>query len=129
MERFGTGWSCRSHRGSTPLGAPLLTATIAWSADPTPALEKLSAFLAACVPSPLTVVLVGPLALLWSIGAIWFAGILKHHRQWQTGYSRKVFHLLVFAAASIAQLVGGLSWVCIVGATTTSVLVYALMCG
>ncbi|MEZ5008957.1 MAG: hypothetical protein R2753_12470 [Chitinophagales bacterium] len=35
---------------------------------------------------------------------LYFAGYLKKHKGWRTGYTRKVFHFLVFFTASIVQI-------------------------
>jgi phytol kinase len=87
------------------------------------------AFLGACTPSLEMVAVAGPLSLIVSSAALWFAGWLKQRRRLATGYSRKVFHLLVFASVSCAQLIGGLPLVCVFGAMTTLVLGYTVMRG
>jgi phytol kinase len=86
-------------------------------------------FLAACTPAVGMVAVAGPLSLCISTAALWFAGRLKQRRRLATGYSRKVFHLLVFASVSGAQLMGGLPAVCVFGAMTTLVLAYAVIRG
>lgn len=94
-----------------------------------PRLAYLEDFLLACLPS-WRLVYVGALPLLlWSAFSLSCAARIKSRWNLPTGYSRKIFHLLTFVSAAVLQLRGGLSLVCLFGAMTTLVLVYALQRG
>lgn len=70
-----------------------------------------------------------PLAGLYAWLALAFAGRLKHQNGWRAGYTRKVFHFLIFGAAAVTQVVAGVRMVCVLGGCTTLVLAYALYRG
>lgn len=70
-----------------------------------------------------------PLGLLWSYGCLSFAGHLKVSARLKTGYTRKIFHVLIFLSAATVQAVGGFAAVCLFGTMVTLVVGYALLCG
>jgi phytol kinase len=79
---------------------------------------------------PLSVLLTGTLAgLVWSYSCLRFAGYLRCSRRLPGGYTRKVFHLLIFCTAAGLHLVWGLLAVCLFGASTSLVLAYAVFRG
>jgi phytol kinase len=60
----------------------------------------------------------GPLGLAWSFAALWLAGTLQR-RGTRTGYTRKVFHFLIFVTVAALQWRAGTPAVCLFGATCT----------
>ncbi|MCL4694916.1 MAG: hypothetical protein KJ060_20685 [Candidatus Hydrogenedentes bacterium] len=81
------------------------------------------------LPTPREAILFGPPAILWALAWLALAGYLKRHRPWPTGYTRKVFHFGIFFTAGVLQVVGGTRAVCLFGAMTTVVIVFALVRG
>ncbi len=71
----------------------------------------------------------GPAGLVWAAGCLILAGKLKSRRHWPTGYTRKLFHFLIFSTAFITHLIWEVPGVCLFGATTTMVIGYALSRG
>jgi len=70
-----------------------------------------------------------PLGLLWSYGCLSFAGHLKVRAHLKTGYTRKIFHVLIFLSAATVQAVGGFAAVCLFGAMVSVVVGYAILAG
>ncbi len=70
-----------------------------------------------------------PLGLLWSFGCLTFAGYLKVRAHFKTGYTRKIFHVLIFLSAATVQAVAGFSAVCLFGMMVTLVVGYAILRG
>lgn len=70
-----------------------------------------------------------PVSLLWSFAALGLAGYAKRYRNWKTGYSRKLFHFLIFFSAYFYQLHWGLPAVFILGWAVSLVLLFALLKG
>ena len=60
----------------------------------------------------------GPLGLAWSFGALWLAGTLRR-KGTRTGYTRKVFHFLIFGTVAVLQWRAGTPAVCLFGAMCT----------
>jgi len=69
------------------------------------------------------------IGLVWSYACLRFAGYLRCRRNLRTGYTRKIFHLLIFFTVAGLQLRWGLVAVCVFGGMTTLVLAYALLRG
>lgn len=57
------------------------------------------------------------------------AGFLKMRLRWKTGYTRKVFHFLIFGTVVIVHWIWGTPGVCLFGGMTTLVIAYALFRG
>ncbi|MCC6487947.1 MAG: hypothetical protein IT364_10645 [Candidatus Hydrogenedentes bacterium] len=55
--------------------------------------------------------------------------MLKRRKQWPTGYTRKVFHFGIFISAAMLQAAGGTRAVCLFGAMTSLVILYAVLRG
>jgi len=72
--------------------------------------------------------LLGPLFVALSAAALSSAAWLRV-RGWRVGYTRKVFHILTFAGAAVAQGLGGRAVLNLFGGATTLVLVLALVRG
>lgn len=70
-----------------------------------------------------------PAALLWAAACLMLAGFLKTRRHWKTGYTRKVFHFLIFGSVAAIHWIWGTSGVCLFGGMTTLVIAYALFRG
>ena len=68
-------------------------------------------------------------ALAWAFGCLAFAGHLKTRRGWRTGYTRKVFHFLIFGSVVAIQTLGGLRGVCFFGVATSLVVFWAVLQG
>ena len=58
---------------------------------------------------------------------ITLAGLLKLHRHWATGYTRKLFHFTIFFTAAGIQYYFGLRMLCLFGSLTSLVIFYALL--
>ncbi len=69
-----------------------------------------------------------PIALAWSFGGLWLAGSLKR-RGLRTGYTRKIFHFLIFGAVAVLQWRLGTRAVCLFGAVCTLVVFFAVWRG
>ena len=80
-------------------------------------------------PSAKALAVGGPAALLWAAVCLMFAGFLKMRRNWKTGYTRKVFHFLIFGSVVVVHWIWGTSGVCLFGSMTTLVIAYALIRG
>ena len=80
-------------------------------------------------PCPVVVVLGALLALVWSYYCLRFAGYLKTTRGVRTGYTRKVFHALIFLSAVAAHAVGGFVAVCVFGTMVSLVVGLAVLRG
>lgn len=57
----------------------------------------------------------GPVGIAWSFACLRFSGHLKTRRRWQTGYTRKTFHFLIFASVVAIERVWGTPIVCLFG--------------
>ena len=86
-------------------------------------------FFRANVPSVQTLLLAGPPALLWAAFCLHLAGRMKALHGWKTGYTRKLFHFLIFGTVVAAHRIWGLPGVCLFGGMTTLVLAFALWRG
>lgn len=93
------------------------------------AMDHIETFVRSCLPSWRMVLFGSPVLLYWSACCLWMAARLKRHWTLKTGYSRKIFHLLIFASAGVLQLSSGLAAVCLFGGMTTLVLAYAVWRG
>lgn len=70
-----------------------------------------------------------PISLLWSFIALYIAGICKTIFHCKTGYTRKLFHFLIFGTAFIYQQYLGLQGVFILGWSVTLVLIFICIKG
>jgi hypothetical protein len=52
-----------------------------------------------------------PLSFCFAFFALFIAGWLKKNNHWRTGYSRKLFHFIIFFSASAIQLKFKLWWI------------------
>ena len=79
--------------------------------------------------NPIGLALGALLALLWSYSCLSFAGYLKARFRLPTGYTRKLFHLLVFTTAVVVQVVAGFWAVCVFGWMVSLVVALAVVRG
>ena len=91
--------------------------------------DRTLAFFINNFPSWESILIGGPIGVLWSYLCLHFAGYLKQDRGYKTGYTRKTFHFLVFASVVIIQMVWDTSAVCLFGGACTLVIFYAVRKG
>ena len=71
----------------------------------------------------------GPVGIAWSYACLRFSGHLKTRRRWQTGYTRKTFHFLIFGSVVAIERVWGTPIVCLFGGACSLVIFYAVWRG
>lgn len=91
--------------------------------------EGLVRFFVLNLPDLKTLIIAGPLGLAWAAACLLFAGWLKTRRHLKTGYTRKVFHFLIFGTVVAVHAFSGTSGVCLFGGMTSLVIAYALWKG
>jgi phytol kinase len=79
--------------------------------------------------NPANILLGALVALVWSYSCLSFAAHLKTSHRLRTGYTRKLFHVLIFASAVFVQALGGFWAVCVFGSMVTLVVGYAVFRG
>jgi len=83
----------------------------------------------AAFPSPGSLI-VGALAgLIWAYACLRFAAHLKTKLGLRTGYTRKVFHVLIFLSAVLVQAFGGFVAVCVFGTMVSAIVGLAVLRG
>jgi phytol kinase len=92
-------------------------------------IQKILHFLVDNTPDGGTLALAGPPALIWAAACLMLAGHLKRHANWQTGYTRKLFHFLVFGTVVIVHSIWGSRGVCLFGGMASAVIAYAVIRG
>ena len=68
-------------------------------------------------------------ALVWSYSCLSVAAHLKTKARLRTGYTRKLFHVLIFTTAVFVQIIGGFWAVCVFGSTVAIVVGFAVFRG
>lgn len=81
------------------------------------------------LPSGPALALGGLPALGWAYACLTLAGYLKTRRGWPTGYTRKVFHFLIFGTVVAIQTLWHTPGVCLFGAATSAVVFWAVLQG
>lgn len=81
------------------------------------------------LPNSASVIIGALVALVWSYSCLSFAAHLKINHRLRTGYTRKLFHVLIFASAVIVQAIGGFWAVCVFGSMVSLVVGYAVFRG
>lgn len=76
-------------------------------------IATVTAFFADNVPSPRVLALGGPPALAWAWLCLRFAAWLKWRRGWRTGYTRKIFHFLIFGSVVAIGTIWSTRGVCL----------------
>lgn len=92
-------------------------------------LERAASFFTDNFPQPWVIITSGPLGFVWALSCLSFAAYLKKWRRWRTGYTRKVFHFLIFFSVALIQWLWGTPAVCLFGGMTTCVVFLAVMLG
>jgi len=92
-------------------------------------MNQLFSFFIDNFPSLKAIILGGPPGLVWAYACLYFAGWLKRHKGLKTGYTRKIFHFLIFMSAAGIDLIWGLPGVFLLGASTSLIILYALIRG
>lgn len=77
-------------------------------------------------PSLKLILFLFPISIAWAFVALYIAAFLKSRYSWKTGYTRKVFHFLIFISAFIYQKLFALPGVFILGWAVTLVLGFAI---
>ena len=86
-------------------------------------------FFVANFPDAKMLAIGGPAGLAWAAACLIFAGYTKRRWKFKTGYTRKVFHFLIFGTVVAINARWGTRGVCLFGGMTSLVIVYALMRG
>jgi phytol kinase len=80
-------------------------------------------------PSFSEILIGGTVALLWSYACLFFAGYLRLKLAVRTGYTRKVFHVLIFISAVLVHAFSGFLAVCLFGSMVSIVVGHAVVVG
>jgi phytol kinase len=92
-------------------------------------MNQLFSFFIDNFPSLKEILIGGPPGLAFACACLYLAGYLKKYRGLNTGYTRKIFHFLIFTSAAVIHFMWGLPGVFIFGAMTSLVIFYALLRG
>lgn len=92
-------------------------------------LERTISFFIDNFPPWRTVFIGGPIGFLWALGCLTFAGVMKRRKGLRTGYTRKIFHFLIFFSVAAVQWRWGTPIVCLFGGMTTCVVFLAIFLG
>ena len=84
-------------------------------------------FFRANTPSTALLMVGGPAGLAWAYSSLALAGWLKQGRKLKTGYTRKVFHFLIFMSVVAIHTIWGTPTVCLFGGMTTMMIFYTTM--
>jgi phytol kinase len=75
------------------------------------------------------ILVLGPPFLVWAAAVLVGAGTLKRRHGVRTAYTRKIFHIGIFATATIVQVAAGTRVLCLFGVATSLAIFAALWCG
>ena len=92
-------------------------------------MQNFVAFFSQIIPPVQEILIAGPLFLLWAFCGLWLAGWFKAKQGFKTGYTRKIFHFLIFASAAVIQTFSSLRVLCLFGAMVSLVIFFALVKG
>ncbi len=92
-------------------------------------MNKIFSFFIENFPSFKTILIGGPLGLLWAFLCLYIAGLFKRKFGLKTGYSRKIFHFSIFSSVAIIQFIWGTPIVCLFGGMTSIVVFIAVVLG
>ncbi len=79
------------------------------------------------LPDVSSVVLLLVIFAMWALLCARVAAYLKTKKALKTGYTRKVYHFLIFISAAIINLIFGFSGVCLFGIIVSCFIFYALL--
>ena len=91
-------------------------------------LTRVGQFFLNNVPSAQVSVLGAPLGIAWAYACLALDGWLKQSKKWRTGYTRKIFHFLIFINVVVIHSAWGTPAVCLFGGMTTLVIFYPPIC-
>lgn len=91
--------------------------------------DRTLAFFINNFPSWESILVGSPFGILWSYLCLHLAGYLKQNRGLKTGYTRKIFHFLIFTSVVIIQIAWDTSAVCLFGGACTLLIFYAVWKG
>jgi phytol kinase len=91
-------------------------------------LDRAIGFFVDNFPSWQVISIGAPVGLAWSFACLWFAGRLKQNGT-KTGYTRKVFHFLIFSTVAVIQWRFDTPAVCVFGGMCTLVVLFAVWRG
>jgi phytol kinase len=92
-------------------------------------LERTASFFIENVPAGETILTGGPIGFFWALACLAFAGSMKRYKGLPTGYTRKIFHFLIFFTVSLIQWRWGTPSVCLFGGMTSLVIALAIFLG
>jgi len=92
-------------------------------------LERILSFFIENFPPWKTIFIGGPAGFVWALGCLAFAGVMKSRKGLLTGYTRKIFHFLIFFSVALIQWLWGTPIVCLFGGMTTCVVFLAVFLG
>lgn len=92
-------------------------------------IERTVSFFIDNFPSWKVILILGPIGFIWAFACLLFAGCLKWRFGMRTGYTRKIFHFLIFFSVAVIQWRWGTSLVCLFGGMTTCVVFLAILMG
>lgn len=92
-------------------------------------MNPLFSFFTDNIPSLKEILIGGLPGLAWAYACLYFSGYLKKYYGLKTGYTRKIFHFLIFTSAAIIHFIWGLPGVFLFGGITSLVIFYALLRG
>jgi len=94
-----------------------------------PLLQRTLDFFLLNTPSLKTIVLWGPVSFAWALLCLHIAAYCWRSLGMSTGYTRKIFHVLIFVSAALAQGFAGTPMLCLFGGMTSLVVFYAILRG
>ena len=92
-------------------------------------IEKTIEFFVENFPTWKSILVGGPVGFLWALACLWFAGVMKRNKGLRTGYTRKIFHFLIFFSVALVQWRWGTPIVCLFGGMTSCVVFLAIILG
>ena len=92
-------------------------------------IESITHFFIENIPDSNAIFIAGPISLIWAVLCLLLAGYLKTNWNFKTGYTRKIFHFLIFGTVILIHWIWDTSIVCIFGGMTSLVLAYAVIKG
>ena len=92
-------------------------------------IDIIQIFFKGYIPSWNVIIVSVLLGLAWSYVCLYFAGYLKKEKNFRTGHTRKIFHILMFLSAAVIQSAWGLFNVYIFGIMIFLVVLYSIFKG
>lgn len=91
--------------------------------------ERIISFFIENFPPWKTIFIGGPIGFGWALLCLAFAGFMKRRVGLRTGYTRKIFHFLIFFSVAVIQWRWGTPVVCLFGGMATCVVFLAIFMG